>query len=522
MKLLLDQDMQRTIGGLAMAPARWRVPTVACVIVLLSLFAIYQQTFLSMVNIWWRSETFTHGFLIFPISVYLVWQQRKDLAKLTPAPDYWGLSLLLVLGLAWLMSNAADVLVIQQLCVIAMIPVSLWTLLGWRVVKRIAFPLGFLFFAVPIGEFLIPRMMVFTADFTVKMLQVSGIPVYREGTFFSIPSGDWSVVEGCSGLRYLIASITLGCLYAYLTFRSLFRRWLFILLAVFFPVIANGLRAYMIVMIAHLSGMKLALGVDHFIYGWIFFGLVMLLMFWIGSFWRDFEQVSSRPGLPVKTAELPRNRVFVLIALAAVAIASIWPARAVHIAKRLEARTGPVNLELPQPVQPWLEVPGVLTWEPYYQGPDVAKKAFYRAGSRNIGLYLLYYRSQHQGAELINSQNVLAPQKHRVWKVLDEVPVRVSLGGRQVTVLQGRLDSPGARFLVWRWNWLAGAYTSNEYWGKLLEAKARLLGVPQDAAAIVVVTQYDEQIKPARKALQDFIDQMLPAIERRLDEAATS
>ena len=62
---------------------------------------------------------------------------------------------------------------------------------------------------------------------------------------------------------------------------------LFVALSVIVPIIANGMRAYMIVMIAHLSDMKLALGVDHLIYGWVFFGIVMLLLFWIGSFWRE-------------------------------------------------------------------------------------------------------------------------------------------------------------------------------------------------------------------------------------------
>ena len=57
---------------------------------------------------------------------------------------------------------------------------------------------------------------------------------------------------------------------------------LFVALSVIVPIVANGLRAYMIVMIAHLSDMKLALGVDHLIYGWVFFGLVMLLLFWVG------------------------------------------------------------------------------------------------------------------------------------------------------------------------------------------------------------------------------------------------
>ena len=33
-----------------------------------------------MVGIWWRSETFAHGFLVLPISLWLVWRQRGELA----------------------------------------------------------------------------------------------------------------------------------------------------------------------------------------------------------------------------------------------------------------------------------------------------------------------------------------------------------------------------------------------------------------------------------------------------------
>src|SRR4029077_9557246 len=151
--------------------------------------------------------------------------------------------------------------------------------------------------AVPFGEALIPPLINFTADFTVGALQLTGVPVYREGSFFTIPSGNWSVVEACSGLRYLIASFTLGALYAYLTYRSLKRRLVFIGLSIIVPVLANGVRAYLIVITGHLSDMRLAVGIDHLIYGWVFFGIVMLLLFWIGTFWREDQSGQDRtPG----------------------------------------------------------------------------------------------------------------------------------------------------------------------------------------------------------------------------------
>ena len=61
-------------------------------------------------------------------------------------------------------------------------------------------------------QLLANKLMKWTADFTVTALQLSGIPVFRDGTFFfTIPSGNWSIVEGCSGVRYLIASFTVAC-----------------------------------------------------------------------------------------------------------------------------------------------------------------------------------------------------------------------------------------------------------------------------------------------------------------------
>ena len=78
--------------------------------------------------------------------------------------------------------------------------------------------------AVPFGEALVPKLMDWTADFTVAAVKLSGVPVYREGTHFVIPSGQWSVIEACSGIKFLIASLMGGSLYAWLMYRSPGRR----------------------------------------------------------------------------------------------------------------------------------------------------------------------------------------------------------------------------------------------------------------------------------------------------------
>jgi exosortase/archaeosortase family protein len=78
-----------------------------------------------------------------------------------------------------------------------------------------------------------------------------------------------------------------GTLFAYLNYSLAWKRWAFVGLSILVPIVANWVRAYMIVMIGHLSGNKLAVGVDHLIYGWVFFGVVIGIMFVVGARWAD-------------------------------------------------------------------------------------------------------------------------------------------------------------------------------------------------------------------------------------------
>jgi len=488
---------------------------------IVSLLAIYYETLYSMLIIWRNSETFAHCFLIFPISLYLVWQRRAVLVGMVPRADYRPLIIFASLGFGWLLANLADVKVIQQFALVAMIPLLVWILLGWRVVSEIAFPLAFLLFSVPFGEFLMPRLMDFTADFTVGMLTLTGMPVYREGNYFSIPSGDWSVVEACSGLRYLIASITLGSLFAYFNFKSPLRRTLFTILSIVVPIIANGFRAYMIVMIAHLSNMTLAMGVDHFIYGWVFFGIVMALLFWAGSWWSDASDLPETAEMsPSIQADWGQSRILVA-ALSALAISLLWPARAAYIDNASAAQTAPVELALPEPKAPWRQVAPMTNWEPRYIGANTQRQASYTNGDHTVAVFFEYYRTQEQGKELINSQNVLATTKDPNWKMLGESLSPIKLAGQEFNVLQGRLQAARQNLLTWRWNWIAGKYTANDYWAKIYQARNRLFGFEDDEAAIILAIESSEGVPGARLALQSFVDAMLPSIEQSLKKATT-
>jgi exosortase A len=502
--------------------SNWLLPGALTFGVLLILTGVFWPTFYSMVEIWERSETFTHGYLIFPITAWLLWRQRHELAQVQPRPDLRGLILLAAAGAGWLLADAGSVNVVAQYAFIAMLIAAVWTLLGWRFVWAAFFPLMFLFFAVPVGEFLIQPLMGVTADFTVAMLQFTGIPVYREGMFFSIPSGDWSVVEGCSGLRYLIASVTLGVLYAYLTYRSWKRRLLFSIAAIIVPIFANSGRAYMIVMIAHLSDMQLALGVDHYIYGWVFFGLVMLLLFWIGSFWREDDQpepgqsqsaVASPVAAPADRPARPRLQMAIVVLL----VAGLWPA----YASWLTARPLPAMPALQVESQGgWQPAATFTSWTPHWVGADRQLRQPYAQAGRSVLLELNYYVTQRQDAELINSQNFMIRQKDPAWSNVGESHVTVEIGGQSRQVRQAKLRGiDGQRLLVWQWNLINQRPTVNDHAAKLVLALDRVRLQRDDGLSVLIATPYDAaEHETAVATLARFAADMAPAIGGALDQ----
>jgi exosortase A len=495
----------------------WRstLPIIAGAV--LAILAIYADTARSIVAIWRSSDTFAHGFLIVPIALFLVWTKRREVAVLAPRPDLVGVLLLAAAGFAWLAAEAAQVQVLAQCALVAMVAAAVLAVAGRRVAWALAFPLAFLFLAVPFGEAFLPRLMDWTADFTVAALRLSGIPVYREGTFFALPSGHWSVVEACSGLRYLVASVTIGALFAYLTYRTWWKRALFLALSVAVPIIANFLRAYMIVMIGHLSSMKLAVGVDHFIYGWLFFGLVIGLLFWLGSLWREPDATSPQTRTLLE-ATPTTPAVMVCAAIGTVAVAAASPLYLPYL-DRLEDT--PIRLAAPAGVAGWtLEAHQATEWRPQYLGAAASTLGVYRKGEHSVAVYLGYYRNQRQGAELVGSQNLIAGAVGSPWVRIGESLRSEDLPNGTVDVHQTRLSSAGDRLLVWDWYRIAGYDLSNPYLAKALLARDKLLRRSDDSAAIVLAAPYETRAETAAETLRLFTREMLPAIDQALRVAA--
>jgi len=499
-------------------PPLARSSLVLLVLALLAPFALYFGTVRSIVSIWNSSETFAHGYVILPISLWLIWRRRANFSLYPARPYAPALVLLALLGAGWLAAQLGEVQVVSQYTFVAMFPVAALALLGPRLAGSFAFPLLFLLFAVPFGEVFVGPLIQFTADFTVAAVQATGIPVLRSGTRFELPTGNWSVVEACSGVRYLISSITLGCLYAYLTYRSMTRRALFIGLSVVVPVLANGLRAYMIVMIGHMSGMELATGVDHLIYGWLFFGLVMFIMFWIGSYWREDTDVTpadTAKAAPARMADSAAGARMPLMAGGVIALCALWPAFALY---GEHANHNPAPVQLAQVPVSWPAAPAFADWKPDYMAADATLHQSYANGATPVALTVLYYRNQDREKSLISSLNRLAGYKD-AWHETASAKRSENLGGATLTVRETVLRREGHAIVVWDWMRVGERETTSNAVGKLLQAQSKLLLRGDDGAAVMLSAPFDEHPDAARATLRSFLLDNYKLINETLDNA---
>ncbi|MBC7729005.1 MAG: exosortase A [Microbacteriaceae bacterium] len=502
----------------------WRNPCVLLIIVWAVLGAAYHETAAAMFATWMRSDTYAHAVLVPPIVLWLVWRRRATLLQTHPRP--WPLMLLPIFAAAllWLVGDLVVANSAAQLAFTAMVVLAVPLVLGRQLTTEILFPLAFSFFAVSLGDSLTPQLMQWTADFTVAALRASGVPVFREGLQFVIPSGNWSVVEACSGIRYLMASFMVGSLFAYLNYQSTYRRVVFMAVSIAMPIVANWVRAYIIVMLGHLSNNEIATGADHLIYGWVFFGIVITAMFFIGARWSEPEPVpgasprSTGPAATIARLQAPYTAAWPALIIGLVIVLA---PRVVTLRLNEQAADTAVALSLPPVLaNGWAaSEPSLSDWRPKFSGGSAEAMQTYSGPAGRIAVHVIYYRNQDDTRKLVTSTNVLVGSHDRQWNPIRQGNAVVSLPGGDLSVRTADLLAAGngerAQLKVWHFYWVGGQLTSSDVVAKLSGAWQRLSGQGDESAAIMLVA-LEGATPDVEKRLSSFMRANLGALNQRL------
>lgn len=299
-----------------------RGTAVSVLVGLVAIGALFATEIVTAVQTWDESTAYNHCFMVIPIVLYMLWDRRESLTGLAARPMPWVALAGLPLAVVWLATERLGIMEGRQLIVVTFFQLLFFAVLGWRLWKAVSGPLLYLYFLVPFGEFLTPKLQDITAVFVRYGLEILGIPAYIDGYTIEIAEGGFYIAQACAGLRFLIAAIAFGVLYAILMYRSVGRRIAFIAISIIVPIIANGFRALGIVALGHLLGSAEAAATDHVLYGWMFFSIVILLLLVCGLPFREDQKPEPTPGEPMDIGWQTARGAFAAALMTIVACAS--------------------------------------------------------------------------------------------------------------------------------------------------------------------------------------------------------
>lgn len=278
----------------ARMPEAWRSSLLTLAIGAFAVMVLAAREWGEMVHQWWYIDTYSHILLVPFIIAWLVWLKLGELAKIEPRPWLPGLGLVAGGMALWLVGRATDINVVAHAGAVGALQGVVVTAIGVRASLVLALPIVFGAFLVPFGDEIIPPLQDVTARIAVALTEWSGIPAVVDGIFIDTPIGLFIVAEACSGVKFLVAMVTLAVLVSFTRFDSWSRRAVFFAVSIIVPIIANGVRAWGTIYVAQSQGIEFAAGFDHIFYGWVFFAIIVAVI--LAAAWRWFERESHDYG----------------------------------------------------------------------------------------------------------------------------------------------------------------------------------------------------------------------------------
>ena len=453
-----------------------------------------------MARQWLTVSAYQHILFVPPIIAWLVWNRRTVLARMAPHAWWPGVPLVLAALALWLVGSLTSIDIVAQAGAVLVLQTITLALLGPRIGAVVLFPLGFAAFLVPFGEEIVPPLQMITAEMTIALTHLSGIPAEIDGIFIDTPAGLFEVAEACAGVQFVVAMVTLGVLAAKLGMRRWRHRIALLALCVVVPILANGVRAWGTIAIAQVIGAERAGGVDHIVYGWVFFALVVALV--MAAAWRLFDRDPQAEGIESgawathRVADaldrIPaRASTLTPLIVALLVLAGLWSGLA-----RASEPLPPVPLA--PGVDGWslVESPQPRDWQPRGASASAALHAVYRdAEGREVDLYLASYSGDADPTA--SDEGAVPPETG--WRRLGAVPAPGAMHGDEL--LAYGVD----RRIAWTSYVASGRATSDPLSVRLAGLGDRLL-LRAQPRWLVILSARGGRGSDAREDLRRFVD----------------
>ncbi|MFH1029596.1 MAG: VPLPA-CTERM-specific exosortase XrtD [Pseudomonadota bacterium] len=256
-----------------------------CLLFLALASIMYQSTSAYLFGKWGQDD-FTYSYFIPLVVAYLIREKREELSR-EPACRSWAGLLPALLGiLFYWMGELGGEFTIMFISFWFISVGALWSILGWRKLRVIAFPVLLALVMVPPPEViygnLTLQLKLMSSQIGVLMLQICGLSAYREGNVIDVGFTRLQVVDACSGLRYFFPLIVLAILLAYFFKGAVWKKIIIFLSAIPVSIVTNSMRIASVGILYQFMGPAAAEGFFHDFSGWFIFmislGILLLEM----------------------------------------------------------------------------------------------------------------------------------------------------------------------------------------------------------------------------------------------------
>lgn len=235
-----------------------------------------------LIDTWLNNSNDSHGLIVPLISGYFVWKKLSELKGITIQPDTRGAVLLIASLAVYIMCFSIGITVVNRsMIVFSLMGLTIYNY-GFAVFRKLAFPLSFLFFMIPVpvsvvGLVSMPLQRLAT-DVSAILIKIASIPVYQEGNMLYFAQTQLEVAEACSGIHSLMAMLILATVMVYITRMSTLGKMLLIASTLPIATIVNVTRVAGTGVLAHFYGVSVARGFLHDFSGIAFFFLGLILL----------------------------------------------------------------------------------------------------------------------------------------------------------------------------------------------------------------------------------------------------
>jgi EpsI family protein len=213
--------------------------------------ATYIDSILSLVSVWNNRPSYSHGFLIPFISLYIVYFDRNKLSGTSINPNLkTGVLLTITACFMLLVGRISSTEALLHLSILTALPGLVLMILGTGYVKKLAFPLAYLIFMVPVIDIFLSRLhwpsQVFSAGMAAELLNFINIPAVVDKQIIHLPNTSLEVAKACSGVRFFVSILALGIPLAHLTQKSMIRKYFLVFFGIMIVIPVNVLRVLII------------------------------------------------------------------------------------------------------------------------------------------------------------------------------------------------------------------------------------------------------------------------------------